>query len=62
MNRADARARLHRDDDFDRHRHVDDDAITFADAERLEPFASLHTRACSSLVVIAVTCRRPPRR
>ena len=33
MHRADPRAREHRDDGFGDHRHVDDDAVAFADAE-----------------------------
>ncbi len=37
VRRADARAGLHRDHAFDRHRHVDEDAIALPDAERLEP-------------------------
>jgi hypothetical protein len=37
MDRADPRARLHRDDHLDRHRHVNDHAVAFANAARLEP-------------------------
>ena len=36
MRRADARAGLHGDHAFDRHRHVDQHAVALADAERLE--------------------------
>ncbi len=36
VRRADPRAGLHRRDDLDRHRHVDDDALALPDAERFE--------------------------
>ncbi|MDR9063286.1 hypothetical protein FEP47_02522 [Burkholderia multivorans] len=36
VRRADARAGLHRDDAFDRHRHVDDDTVALADAAFLQ--------------------------
>src|SRR5262249_3781487 len=36
VRRADARARLHRHHDLDRHRHVDEDAVARLDAARLE--------------------------
>ena len=36
VRRADARAGLHRDDAFDRHRHVDDDAVALGDPAFLQ--------------------------
>ena len=47
---ADARARLHRDHAFDRHRHVDDDAIALFDAERSQPVGE-SAHACVQLAI-----------
>ena len=41
MDRADARARLHRDDALDAHRHVDDDAVALPDALRAQSVGQL---------------------
>jgi hypothetical protein len=41
MDRADARACLHRAYGFDRHRHVDNDTIAFFNAQRFEPIREL---------------------
>ena len=41
VGRADARAGLHRGHAFDRHRHVDDDAVALLDAARLQAVGEL---------------------
>ena len=41
MNRADTRTGLHGYHRFDAHRHVNDDAIAFFDAARLQPVGKL---------------------
>ena len=67
MDRADARARLHRDDGLDRHRQIDEDAVAGLDAEALQAVRELADAVIELLVgdlgdvaVVALEDHRQP--